>query len=89
MRRAGSAQPRKLTNDEVLLQLEQTYGPAFLAQISNQTSSLSRRQGPIITDGQGFVDNVGACVELHGYDNLALRALTGLLVLQARRCVVE
>jgi hypothetical protein len=79
--------PRRLSDSEVLSQLQHKYQAPVMAHIQDQSSSLSRRQEPIIPDANGVVEELGQCLNLEGYAVFALRALIGLLVLQSRRCV--
>jgi hypothetical protein len=79
--------PGRLSDSEVLSQLQREYQAPVMAHIQDQSSSLSRRQEPIMPDANGVVEELGPCLNLEGYAVFALRALIALLVLQSRRCV--
>ncbi len=83
---AGRAQV--LPPHQVLARLTELYHDDFQQRISKMAGQANPRSGPIVPNDAGDVEDLGSRLRLEGYWQLGLRALTGLMVLQSRRCCV-
>lgn len=83
---AGRAQV--LPPHQVLARLKEVYGNDFQRRISERAQLDDPRCGPIKPNATGDIEDLGSQLKLEGYEELGLRALTGLMVLQSRRCCV-
>ena len=81
---AGDTQPLK--PHEVLSHLQTHYRVGFRKRVREGAPLASSRSGPILPSSNGEVRDLGSHLRLEGYEELGLRALTGLMVLQSRRC---